>query len=314
MKKGTDFAAEFREALGRPLGEAVALKDHSSFKIGGPADFFFEAETRDDLRRAISLARSANIPFFVIGGGYNILFADEGYRGLIIRNRIQGISPVPAGDSFEVFSGTALPKIIQSVAENGLEGLEFLAGIPGTLGGALYMNAGAFGFAIGDLVTAVILLDGSGRERRVSRDALTFSYRRSILQKNHEIVLSAVLEGRPGDPRRIRRLIDDNLGNRRRKHPPWGTPCAGSYFRNPVLTDGSRTPAGALLEEAGARDVRVGGAAVYPGHCNFLINTGEATAKDVLELAGILKERVKVKFGIELEEEVIHLEESSSMP
>ncbi len=314
MKNGTDFAAEFREALGRPLREAVALKDHSSFKIGGPADFFFEAETRDELRHALSLARSGKVPFFVIGGGYNILFADEGYRGLIIKNKIQGFSSVPGAGSFEIFSGTALSRILQFAAEGGLEGLEFLAGIPGTLGGALYTNAGAFGCAIGDLLTGVVLMDGSGRERHITREAMNFSYRRSILQTNHEIVLSAVLEAHPGDPRRISRRIGDNLEKRRRKHPPWGTPCAGSYFRNPVLPDGSKTPAGRLLEEAGAKEIRVGGAAVYPGHCNFLINTGEATARDVLSLAALLKERVKAKFGVELEEEVIHLEEFSSMP
>jgi UDP-N-acetylmuramate dehydrogenase len=142
---------------------------------------------------------------------------------------------------------------------------------------------------------------------------MAFGYRRSVLQSRHEIALSVTLRTSPGDPEKFLAGVRENLEKRRLKHPSWGTPCAGSYFKNPVLPDGTKIPAGRLLEEAGAKGVRVGDAGVFSGHANFLINLGKATASDVLALAADLKERVRAECGVILEEEVIHLPESFSM-
>ena len=158
-----------------------------------------------------------------------------------------------------------------------------------------------------------VFLDDQGNERIAGENDLAFGYRWSSLQKKHGIALSGVLKAAAGDPDMIRNGIKENLDKRRRKQPPWGTACAGSYFKNPILPDGTKVAAGRLLEEAGAREVRIGDAAVFSGHCNFLINLGRARARDILALAEELKRRVMEKSGILLEEEVTYLSGSSSM-
>jgi len=314
MNKHAEFAREFLESVGRPLVRGMSLKELSSFRIGGKAELFFEAGSVEELKAAASLARLGSVPFYIIGGGYNILFPDEGYRGLIIRNNAQGIARGAGPGEIEVLSGTPLSRVVQFALDNGFTGLEFLAGIPGTLGGALYGNAGAFGSSIGDIFGEGVFLDEKGNERTAERNDLAFAYRWSALRGSHSIALSALLKATAGDPEIIRKGIEENLDKRRRKLPPWGTACAGSFFKNPVLPDGTKIAAGRLLEEAGARDARVGDAAVFSGHCNFLINLGRARARDILALAAELKERVMARTGIALEEEVIYLPGSFSMP
>ncbi len=314
MDRNADLAARFLAEVGKPLSRDVSLKELSCFRIGGPADMFFEASTSEELAAAFGFARHAGVPHYVVGGGYNILFADEGYRGLIVRNRTQGLTPGSEPGEVEVLSGTLLSRLLQHALDGGLEGLEFLAGIPGTVGGALYGNAGAFGRAMGDVFVRAILLGEDGNERPATREDMTFGYRQSALKKRPAVALSAVLRAVPGDPERIRKAVLENLECRREKQPAWGTPCAGSYFKNPVLADGKKVPAGRLLEEVGAKELRVGDAAVFSGHANFLINLGDARAADVLALAAELKERVRERSGIVLEEEVIYLPEAVSGP
>ncbi len=307
MERPAELAAAFLETIGKPLSRDVPLKEMSSFRIGGPADLFFEAATGEELAAAIGFARGTGVPFYVIGGGYNILFADEGYRGLIVRNRTQGLLPVPERGEIEVLSGTPLARLLQHALDGGLEGLEFLAGIPGTVGGALYGNAGAFGRAMGDVFVRARLLGDDGVERPATREDMAFGYRHSALKTRPAVALSVVLKAVPGDPERVRKAVRENMECRRERQPAWGTPCAGSYFKNPVREDGKKVPAGRLLEEAGAKGLRVGDAAVFPGHANFLINLGGARAADVLALAAELKKRVRENSGIVLEEEVIYL-------
>jgi UDP-N-acetylmuramate dehydrogenase len=314
MNRNADFAARFLEAVGKPLARDVPLKELSSFRIGGPADHFFEAATSGELASAVGFSRRAGVPYYVIGGGYNILFADEGYRGLIVRNRAQRLTPWPEPGEIEVTSGTLLHRILQHALDGGLEGLEFLAGIPGTVGGALCGNAGAFGRAMSDVFVRAVLLGADGNERPAAREDMAFGYRHSALKTGPAVALSVVLRAVPGDPERIRKAVLENLECRRERQPAWGTPCAGSYFKNPVRADGTRIPAGRLLEEVGAKELRVGDAAVFAGHANFLINLGGARAADVLALAAELKERVRDRSGIVLEEEVIYLPEAVSGP
>ena len=311
MDRKTLVRAAFLERIGSAPSENVPLSAMSSFGIGGPADLFFEARTEDELEKAVSLAASEKYPFYVIGGGNNLLFDDAGYRGLILRNRLEGV--VCESHRLRVLSGTGLPCVLREALASGLSGLEFLAGIPGTVGGAVYGNAGAYGWSIGDVLESAALFFPSGERRMVPREALGFGYRDSALKKGGGIVLSTVLMCSPGDSRESEARIREILEKRRAKHPPLGTACAGSYFKNSCAASGARIAAGKLLEEAGARGRSVGDAAVSDVHCNFIVNRGDAKARDVLCLAEELKERVLRAFGIRLEEEVIYLRADASM-
>ncbi len=310
MDGKTLFREAFLEEIKAPLSENVPLSAMSSFGIGGPADLFFEALTEAGLERAVSLAARQKYPFYVIGGGSNVLFDDEGFRGLIIRNRLEGVSREEG--RLTVLSGTHLAAVLKETLSGGLAGLEFLAGIPGTVGGALYGNAGAFGSCLGDFLETATLLGKDGSRMTAGRESLGFGYRTSALKGAGAIVLSAVLACSPGDKKSSEARIREVLEHRRLKHPPWGTACAGSYFKNPWPPGGDRLPAGRLLEQAEARGLSVGDAAVYEKHCNFIINRGNARSRDVLLLAEELKDRVFRKFGVRLEEEVIHIRADAS--
>ncbi len=313
MKEFQDFSQVFFEETGLSLSSRVPLADYSSFRIGGPADYFIEVHDLTELAAAVKAARKYNFPFYVIGGGYNLLFDDAGYRGLVIRNSASGLQFRPEEGSLEVASGTHLSELVGQTIQEGLAGLEFLAGIPGTVGGAVFGNAGAFGQAIGDRVLAVTVLYGEGQEQTLCPEELHFEYRYSSLKKDHKIILRATLKVEPGSRPEMLKKVEDYLNQRARKHPPGQVPCAGSYFKNPVLPGGCKIPAGQLLEQAGARGMRVGQASVYPGHCNFIINLGGATARQVLTLAAELKEKVWQTTGIRLEEEVIFVPADASM-
>jgi UDP-N-acetylmuramate dehydrogenase len=309
----SDFVALFLGKVGRSVQSGVRLADHSYFRIGGPADFFFEAGTVGELRGALDAAREAAVRAVVIGAGSNILFDDAGFRGLILKNAVRGLrleSPPPGapdGRPVEASAGTPLRDLVEFGAANGLAGLEFLAGIPGTVGGAVFGNAGAFGRCLSESLEWAHLLGRDGAERRETRDYFDFGYRDSKLKRTGETVLLVSVLLTPGNPASIRDLIDEYLGYRAARHPSPGTACAGSYFKNPIGPDGVKIPAGSLLERVGAKDASVGGAAVFHGHANFLYNRGGATAADVLALARDLKERVRTRLGVALEEEVIFL-------
>jgi UDP-N-acetylmuramate dehydrogenase len=311
MDRKSLFREAFLEKIGASPSENVPLSAMSSFGIGGPADLFFEARTESELETAVSLAVAESYPFYVIGGGNNLLFDDSGYRGMIIRNRLEGL--VMGEGRMTVLSGTGLPCVLRDALAASLCGLEFLAGIPGTVGGAVYGNAGAYGWSIGEVLeTATVLRPGGGR-KLLSRDELRFGYRDSALKKDGGIVLSASLLCSPGDNRESEEKIRDILEKRRTKHPPLGTACAGSYFKNSCSATGARIAAGQILEQAGARGLSVGDAAVYEKHCNFIVNRGNARSSDVLALAETLKEKVYQTFGVRLEEEVIYLRADASM-
>jgi UDP-N-acetylmuramate dehydrogenase len=308
MNRPSDFREHVRRCVGRAPLEGVALKDLSHFRIGGPADFYLEAASAAELGAAMRAAREADMPFYVIGGGFNLLFDDAGFRGLILKNAVRSIALLPGGNGIRVSAGTNLDALVSFATAHELEGFEFLAGIPGTVGGAVFGNAGAFGQCIGTFLAKAAVLTVAGDEAALTPGDLEFGYRHSALKLRHHIVLEAEFLLRPGRPEAIRTKIAENLALRSGKHPPRDTAYAGSYFKNPPsLPDGTKRPAGWLLEQVGAKDLAVGGASVYAGHCNFLINARQASARDVLALAAELKKRVKDRFGIELEEEVIFL-------
>jgi UDP-N-acetylmuramate dehydrogenase len=301
-----DLVEEFLREVGRPLSEGVGLAPFSHFQIGGDADYFFEAVTEEELKGALSVARKHGLRHRVIGGGYNLLFDDRGYRGLILRNAVSGIR-LQGPFRIHAASGATLADLMTFCLDQELGGLEFLVGIPGTLGGAVYGNAGAFDQDIGQVLREARILTLSGEVVRVEADFFAFSYRQSTLKKGGPILLEAVLEGYPRDRSHIQELLSGYRKKRENRHPPREVACAGSYFKNPVLPSGEKVPAAFLLDQIGAKEMKVGGAAVFSGHANFIINQDGANSEQVRELASRLKARVKDRFAVDLEEEVIFL-------
>ncbi len=293
--------------FGSKLEFDKGLAEFNSFKTGGAAKYFISTQAVDDIVQAVKAARKLKLPCFFLGGGSNILVSDQGYDGLIIRVDIQGLEL--AGDAEIVCgAGEELSALVDFAAENALTGLEFAAGIWGTVGGAVYGNAGAFGSNIGSIVTEVVLVDRGGGVKTVSPEYCRFGYRDSYLKTSGEAIVSIYFKLEKGDVGRIRQRIDEILALRREKHPVEGR-SAGCFFKN--IPDAKQPhgeiPAGRLLEEVGAKQMAVGGARVFENHANIIVNTGSATSKDILALAEILKKRVYEKFGIMLEEEVVQL-------
>ncbi|MEW5900825.1 MAG: UDP-N-acetylmuramate dehydrogenase [Acidobacteriota bacterium] len=312
-KENPSLGRLFMAAVQKRLRRKVSLRRLSSFRIGGKTDYFFEATSPAELRSCLRFVREHSIPFYLIGAGTNLLFDDAGFRGLILKNAVKGSERTAGESAIDVWVGTPLSDLVDLAAEEGLEGIEFAAGIPGTVGGAVFGNAGAFGRCLGEFLEEALLLDERGREFRAKTDFFEFSYRHSSLKKRHLVVLKAAFRLKRGDKGRIKAKIEENLEQRRSRHPSLRTAYAGSYFKNPVRPDQTKMAAGYLLEKVGAKELSRGRAAVYSGHANFLINRGGARAQDVLGLAGELKARVKKEFGIELEEEVIYLPADASM-
>lgn len=294
------------EAFGAELEFSRALAPLTSFETGGPARYFLVARSVDEVVRAVKSARRLQVPYVVIGGGSNLLVSDAGFDGLVIRLEIKGLRLL-ADNLVEVGGGEALFDVVNFTAENGLTGMEFAAGIWGTVGGAIYGNAGAFGGEVGRVLESAILVNNSGAVKQAERAYFHFEYRHSILKETHEIVASARFHLAPADPKTVETRIDEILSQRVARHPDRRT--AGCFFRNipdPTQQYG-KLSAGRLLEEVGAKELSVGGARVYEKHANIIINSGGATSKDIRQLADIMKQRVLDRFGIELQEEVQQL-------
>jgi UDP-N-acetylmuramate dehydrogenase len=272
------------------------LSRHTSLKLGGPADLFAVPADLADLRALMAALAASGTPWMAIGGGYNLLVRDGGFRGAVISlkslDRLQQID----ADHLVAEAGVATGGLALFAAERGLAGLEFLIGIPGTVGGALSMNAGAHEGALLDSVESLETIRG-GEVTVLQRGNLDYGYRFLSLQAG-EIIISATFRLSPGNIIEIEERIGEYLGHRRKSHRV-GYPNAGSFFRNPEGTQAWR-----LIEDAGLSGCRVGGAQVSEEHANFLVNRGGAKAADFIELARIIKERVKETSGITLEEEV----------
>ncbi|HOT28423.1 MAG TPA: UDP-N-acetylmuramate dehydrogenase [Candidatus Ozemobacteraceae bacterium] len=297
--------------LERRLQKDVPLAPFTTFRIGGPAQLFLEANDEAELAAAVRLALAKRIPFFLLGGGSNLVISDQGIEGLVIRNRArEGHIVDAAAGLLTASTGHTLWDVVQLAQRSGLTGFETLAGIPGSIGGALYGNAGAYGKCIGDLLVAADVLDPSNGEiHRVDASFFEFGYRTSALKRKPGIVLRATFRLSQGDPKAILAQMEDILAQRHSKHPPIEVGCAGSFFKNldPNPGEARRRAAGEVLEKAGAKEMTVGGASVYAKHANFIVNYGKATAADVRNLALLLKSKVMEMFGIELHEEVLYV-------
>ncbi len=298
---------QLSEALGERVEYDVVLAPFTTFGIGGKADFFYRADKPEKLVRAIRTAQQLRLRFLILGGGSNILVNDAGYRGLVIKNECSEI--LASGRSLTCQSGAALRDVVDQATQLSLSGLEFAAGIPGSVGGAVRGNAGAFGQAIGEALIRAVILTDNGDVREVERDYLEFGYRESRLKRTHEVLLSAGFELIKRSRHEIEKKVEANLV-RRKQRIPWQSKSAGCFFKNVDGPQG-KIPAGFLLEKIGAKGMRHGDAQVSLLHANVLINSGSAKAIDVQELARILKEKVTQQFGLELEEEVAYINSSS---
>ena len=274
------------------------MKKHISFKVGGPADFLVKPKTEEELRNVVEFAKKENVPFIVIGNGSNLLVKDGGIRGIVIELSDNFNNYEIDGNIIKAQSGALLAIIGRNAMKNSLTGFEFAAGIPGTLGGALAMNAGAYGGEMKQVVKTVRLMDRDGNIFELSNEEMKFEYRRSLLTNKDYIVLSAVIELQPGNVEEIKEIMAD-YSNRRSTKQPLNFPSAGSTFKRPEGHFAAK-----LIDDCGLRGLNLRGAQVSDKHCGFVINSGGATAKDILDLMFIVKSTVNAKFGIMLEEEV----------
>lgn len=288
----------------RKLGEQVEIlvaepmKNHTTFRIGGPADALALPKTPEEVAEVVRFCHEHAQPYYVLGNGSNLLVSDEGYRGLVLQlyrnfNDIQ-----VNGETITVQAGAMLAAVARTAYQTGLTGLEFASGIPGTIGGAVVMNAGAYGGEMKNVLKEVTVLTKEGEVLVIPAKALELGYRTSVIPKNGWIVLGAVLQLKKGDQEQILARMEE-LKEQRITKQPLDLPSAGSTFKRP-----EGYFAGKLIMDAGLRGFTVGGAQVSEKHCGFVVNRGNATAADVWKLICEVKRRVKEMTGVELEPEV----------
>lgn len=282
------------------------LSQLTTLRIGGPVGLLCQVTNPTVAQRFQALARETGSPYSVLGGGSNILAADEGYPGLILQVATRDFEV--AGRRVTAGAGWIFDELIARTLQGGLTGLEFASGIPGTLGGALMGNAGCYGHEIAEFLVEATVLLADGRLERLRADEFGFRYRATSLRERGHVLLDATLQLTEGDAAKASRERDRLITDRRRKHPI-DLPTAGSYFRNlePAQAGQPRRPAGELLEQVGAKKMREGDAAVFASHANMIVNLGRASCADVLKLADRLKLAVRERFAVELVEEVRHL-------
>ena len=279
------------------------MKKHTTFRIGGPADFLVLPQTLQEIAEVTALCRKEGQPWYVIGNGSNLLVGDKGVRGVVIQ-LLRNFNEIEVrGEEIHVQAGTVNAAVARQALDAGLTGFEFAAGIPGTTGGAVVMNAGAYGGEMKDILKEVTVLDEDGRVRTLAAEELELGYRTSIIARKGYIVLDICMKLEKGDPETIRARMDE-LREKRVTKQPLEYPSAGSTFKRP-----EGYFAGKLIMDAGLRGFSVGGAQISEKHCGFVINKGNATAEDVVNLMEETKKIVMEKFGVVLEPEVKRLGE-----
>jgi UDP-N-acetylmuramate dehydrogenase len=316
MPIGDETLRTLRQIPNVQVWEDAPLARYTRFGLGGPADAVVETSCAESLVRALAAVRASGAPYTVLGSGANVVAADEGYRGVVLRYTAKRVTADETRVTAE--AGAELQQAVDFAIAHGLAGLETLAGVPGSVGAAVYGNAGAYGRAIAEAVERVTFLDG-GCVRAFGNAECEFRYRESVFKRRKEwIVLSAELALAPADPAALRRTADEILAVRNAKFPPT-MKCAGSVFKNLLAAElptavvpaeavrEGKVPAAYFLERAGAKGLTRGGIRVADYHANLLYNDGAGTAAEFRELVADLKSRVRARFGIELEEEVQYI-------
>ena len=277
------------------------MSRHTTFRVGGPADFFVTPKAKEEVRDVVRICKEAGMPYYIIGNGSNLLVSDAGYRGVIVQIYKEMNEVKVEGDLVKAQAGALLSGIAAKALGAELSGFEFASGIPGTIGGACVMNAGAYGGEMKGVLESVTVLTGEGKIIELGRNELELGYRTSVIAKKGYIVLGAVLKLERGDGEKIKTYMDE-LKEKRVTKQPLEYPSAGSTFKRP-----EGYFAGKLIEDAGLRGFQVGGAQVSEKHCGFVINRDHATAADIMELMRQVQIRVKENSGVDLEPEVKRL-------
>ena len=273
------------------------LSEYVNFKVGGPADILLIPNSKEQVIKSIKICKENNIPFYLIGNGSNILVRDGGFRGVVLS--LKNVKNIYVdGEKIEAECGVMLKEVSDKAIENSLTGFEFACGIPGTIGGAVFMNAGAYDGEISKVIESAEVIDENCNIIRLSREELDFGYRSSLVMKKGYTVLSAVFKLDKGQVKTIKELIED-LTNKRESKQPLEYPSAGSTFKRPTGYF-----AGKLIQDAGLKGYSIGGAAVSEKHSGFVINKGNATAKDITDLIKHIQDEVKKQFGVDLHPEV----------
>lgn len=273
------------------------MKEHVHFRVGGPADILLIPQSKEEVTKSIKICNENNIPFYIVGNGSNLLVRDGGMRGVVIKlNEIKNIKVY--GDILEAECGAMLKAVTDKALENHLSGIEFACGIPGTVGGAVCMNAGAYFGEISDVIESAEVIDECGLVQELNAEELELGYRTSIIMTKHYVVLSAKFKLKIGNEQEIKEVLDD-LTQKRESKQPLEYPSAGSTFKRPVGYF-----AGKLIQDAGLKGHQIGGAMVSEKHSGFIINKDKATAKDILDLINHVQEEVKKEFDVDLHPEV----------
>ena len=298
MKKYNKFVGLFNEFYDiNDIKIDEKLSEYVNFKVGGPADILLIPNSKEQVIKSIKICKENNIPFYLIGNGSNILVRDGGFRGVVLSLKNVKIIYVD-GEKIEAECGVMLKEVSDKAIENSLTGFEFACGIAGTIGGAVFMNAGAYDGEISKVIESAEVIDENCNIIRLSREELDFGYRSSLVMKKGYTVLSAVFKLEKGQVKTIKELIED-ITNKRESKQPLEYPSAGSTFKRPTGYF-----AGKLIQDAGLKGYSIGGAAVSEKHSGFVINKGNATAKDITDLIKHIQDEVKKQFGVDLHPEV----------
>ena len=298
-----DFDQLYYELVDLDIGDILEnepMYKHTTFKVGGPARFFIHIKDIEALKRGIEFCRNRDIKHMVIGKGSDLLFSDKEYEGVIF-SLTQSLNKVHInGCVIRAQAGVGMIYLAYEAAKTGLSGFEFMGGIPGTIGGGVYMNAGAYKYCMADVFTSALVLNENGELIELSKEQMQFGYRQSILQKHKDwILIEATFTMTPRDPHDIIMVLDKRK-EKRMSTQPWNFPSAGSIFRNP-----EDKPAWQYIDECDLRGYEIGGAQVSNKHSNFIVNNGYASAKDILELILLVEKTVFNRFHVELKKEVI---------
>ena len=298
QKDSEAFETELRQLVKLEVLEKEPMAGHVTFRVGGPADYYVRVSDAKELKAVIALCRERQIPWFVLGNGSNLLVGDGGIRGVVLEIQRDYAEVKVEGTKITAQAGALLSKIAAVALREHLTGFEFAAGIPGTIGGACVMNAGAYGGELKDVLKEVKVMTPEGEEKSLPAEELQLGYRTSVIPEKGYIVLEATLELKEGKQEEIKAVMDD-LKERRIDKQPLEYPSAGSTFKRP-----EGYFAGKLIQDAGLRGFQVGGAQVAEKHCGFVINKDHATAADILELICQVQKKVQADFGVQLETEV----------
>jgi UDP-N-acetylmuramate dehydrogenase len=305
------FAREMAQTLGEGrLARDVPLAPLTTFRVGGTADWFAEVRSTAELQAVLRVARAASVPVTILGGGSNVVVSDHGVRGIVLRLLLAGLSQ-PAPDVVRAEAGVTVNGLVRWTIGRGLAGLEAWAGTPGTVGGAIYGNAHWQGRNVGGLVRQVLVLSAAGDEVLRPAADMEFAYDTSRLQRSREVLVWADFGVSPGDPSTLRATARLSLAYRKRTQP-LASPSAGCIFQNPdpardSIPAGFPPSAGALVDRAGLKGRRVGGARISDAHANFVVNDGSATAEDIRQLVELARGTVRERFGVVLRDEVVWL-------